>query len=216
MLERIAFVVLMTLTGAVFALLPQLLQSNSCLPGTGVGVHRSIPAEVLTGLNDLQGAPVSQEYFAGHWSVVMFGYLGCTDVCHTQAMILRQISASPDLPDDLQYAYVAMDPAQDSPQLDSYFPADSQPVQVILPGSLEHAQQIALAMGVPFARNAQPGYAGKPQGYLDHPGYLLLIDPSKTIRMVYPSYEANAVSLAGDLASITRLATSQDDGNNCI
>ena len=216
MSERVIFVVLLVLASGAFAVLP-ILGQNNCLSSQsisqGLPVERPVPTDVFAELSDLRGSNIHPQEFAGRWSVVMFGYLGCTDVCHTQSMVMRQLAGSPDLPKELQFAYIAMDPEQDADKLSAYFPeTEHNKLRVLLPKSLKHAQQIALAMGTPFSRSKNQEQL---QAYLSHPGYVLLIDPSRTVRLVYPSSTVNAISLASDLARINQLSTSRDDGSYC-
>lgn len=79
-------------------------------------------------LTDENGNSVTEDVFAGRPVAMYFGFTHCPDICPTT--LARLAAASRRLPeplgDDLQLAFVSVDPARDGPeQLDEYTEAFS-------------------------------------------------------------------------------------------
>ena len=202
-----------SVSAVVVSLLPG---EGGCFREAGIQVKKFVPEFQHP---TLHGAGYSAAQLEGQWSLLMFGYLGCDEVCHTQALVLRQLMHSPDLPDHLNFLYVSMDPTRDQARLDAYFPESASNLHVILPNSLTAAQALALELGAPFSvpiATKTIGAAEEPvSGYINHPGYLLLIDPSRFVRMIYPSYMVQPDMLRRDLANLNRQQTTNENGPIC-
>ncbi len=105
---------------AVGLLLARLLvPAKPALPATEratvLAPARELPPLSLT---DIDGRPLGSDFFAGHWTVVFFGFTTCPDVCPTTLATLAQFTkALTDLPEAQRprVLLVTVDPERDDP-----------------------------------------------------------------------------------------------------
>jgi protein SCO1/2 len=161
-------------------------------------------------LRDHQGRQVSLRDFRGRFLYLMFGYLNCRDVCHTQALMLQQLLARAERPAQLVFVFVGMDPARDSPQrLAAYFDARGEQFVSLNAASLAQAQQLAVAYRVPFARR---GDSRGDDYAIQHPAHLLLLGPDGRVRLRYASGLRHVEPLLEDLRRLRELYRDSDQG----
>ncbi len=145
----------------------------------GLPVSRTAPDFELA---DTLGRTTSLSAFRGRYVFLMFGYLGCRDVCHTQVLLLKTLAQS--IPaDTAEFVYIDMNPEQDSEdRLNAYFSGYAQNFTALTAGSMNEVQSVAAAYGAYFSA-ATDRATGTVQ--IDHPGYVYLIDPSGQMRLMY-------------------------------
>lgn len=133
---------------------------------------RTLPA---AGLRSSAGQAFTPAFFQGKWTLVLFGYTFCPDICPTALSELRRIRAA--LPEDirarLQVTMVSVDPDRDSPERLRQYLNYFDPSFTGMTGELAQVQKASAAMGLPFV----PGDTRREHYTVDHSGNLGLIDP---------------------------------------
>jgi protein SCO1 len=151
-------------------------------------------------LMDTDGREVQLAQFSGRFVYLMFGYLNCDRVCHTQALSLhmlgRRIGSA-----QVQFLYVGMDPARDTAnQIKGYFESGSPNFTGLLARDMDQARAIAADYHADFSR--EPDREGADYR-IDHPGFIYLIDPRGIIRLVYTGSTLNPDRMLDDLRQVS-------------
>jgi len=155
-------------------------------------------------LLDQDGRPLGADFFAGHWTLVFFGFTQCPDVCPTTlatlAQVVRQLG---DLPPDQQprVLLVSVDPERDTQDILAPYVRFFDPAFLGARGSLEATAAAAAAFGVPYARVALPegGYT------LDHGSGIFLVGPQGG-NEAYLSSPHDAATIARDYRKVVAWA----------
>ncbi len=126
----------------------------------------------------------------GKWTLVLFGYLSCPDICPATLAVLadayRRVEQAPDRASLLQTLFVSVDPQRDSPdQLASYV-AYFHPRFIGATGKPEALEALARQLDAPFA--VQKGPQGpQSQGYqVAHSATVFLVDPAGRLFARFP------------------------------
>lgn len=120
----------------------------------------------------------------GEASLVFFGYTNCPDICPTTLSDWRQVkSALGADADKVNFVFVTIDPANDTPQVMRSYIANFDSTFVALTGAQAEIDSIARAFGVSaFAEGSlESGHTA-----MAHPSRVYLVDPESRIRFVYP------------------------------
>lgn len=145
-------------------------------------------------LKNLQDESVLLEDFQGKYIYLMFGYLNCTDTCHSQALVLDHLSRQ-IREKDVHYIYISMDPDHDdTAKLKYYFKSKHQKLSILSGESIQQIQKIANQFNAPFSI--------KPSGTayeISHPGYLYLISPEGRLSLIYSAKFLDTDQLYQDL-----------------
>jgi len=154
-------------------------------PGHTEEIRRA-PDHALT-FRDGDGRVVRSTDFAGKWLLIYFGYINCSDLCPTglsvMASALEQLGPAAV---HVQPLFVTVDPERDhGPALTRFAQAFDKRL-IGLGGSLNEIELAAAALGVAFAKVAQPDASY----VVDHSSDYVLIDPShtevRTLRVAEP------------------------------
>ena len=126
-------------------------------------------------LGTANGQHFGADFFKGRWTLVLFGYTFCPDVCPTALSELRRIRAAlpADVRDRLSVTMVSVDPQRDSPERMQQYVTYFDPTFTGMTGEMVEVQKASAAMGLPFI----PGDTSKQNYTVDHSGHLGLIDP---------------------------------------
>lgn len=126
-------------------------------------------------LGTADGQPFGADFFKGRWTLVLFGYTFCPDICPTTLSELRRIRAAlpAEVRDRLGVTMVSVDPQRDSPERMQQYVTYFDPTFIGMTGEMEEIQKASAAMGLPFI----PGDTSKQNYTVDHSGHLGLIDP---------------------------------------
>ncbi len=138
-------------------------------------------------LTDLNNQTVTLESFQGTYVYLMFGYLNCTEVCHSQVLLLDRLSKEVK-EGDVNYVYISMDPERDGiNQLRHYFQTKSARQFVLRGHNKKKLQALANQFNAPFSFNPVGESAGEAGSNYDisHPGYVFLINPRGYISLIY-------------------------------
>lgn len=152
-------------------------------------------------LRDTLGQARSLADFHGQYVYLMFGYLNCPDVCHTQALLFEEIAlAAMDAP--IAFAYIAIDPERDSPeQVARYFDSRGAAFTSLHGTKRNEMQAIANAYGAYFAEGP-----GKDSGNyaVNHSALFFLLGPDGNLRYSYLAAQNAVPELIGDLQTLQR------------
>lgn len=153
---------------------------------------------VLTGTD---GQPVHLRDLEGKWTALYFGYTFCPDVCPTTLADLdAMIEQLGNRADNMQVAFVSVDPARDTPQRIGEYLAYFNPEFIGLTGDEAAVNAAATQFGVFYAQREVEGASG----YLvDHTSTVVLLDPDGRMRMVFP-YGVSGHDMAADVRYMMR------------
>lgn len=150
-------------------------------------------------LKDTNGSPVSLADFHGRFVYLMFGYLGCRDVCHSQALTFYMLNKRIKT-EKVHFLYVGMDPEHDTPEkIAAYFDSRAANFNGLVAESLRQVQDIAITYNAYFSIEPDSRYGGYG---INHPGHIFLIDPAGELRLVYSGALLNAEGMIGDLKHV--------------
>lgn len=145
-------------------------------------------------LFDAAGAPRSIEDFRGRSLFLMFGYLRCADICHSQVANLVAL-ANQLQQSDATFLYLAMDRRDDPAALRDYFDRRGQDFVSL------HARDTTTMQAVANDYLAAYRIDGNPAGDeydIEHPARIFLIDPAGQIRRVYNGSNPDLQRIAAD------------------
>jgi protein SCO1 len=148
--------------------------------GTYLAPARALPDFSLI---DQRGAPFGPRNFAGHWSLMFFGYTNCPDFCPTTLTTLaameknlRTGGAAPP-----QVVFISVDAPRDTPQqLAKYVPYFDPSFIGVTAADQPTIEALARKLGVAVALvpSAGGGYT------VDHSGAIFVVDPAGKIAAI--------------------------------
>lgn len=89
----------------------------------------------------------------GHWTIVLFGFLQCPDICPTSLIQLSTLAdnmANKSVKNDLTFVFVSVDPGRDSAVEVSQFARYFNSSFLGVTGSEEQLAQFARSLGIRF------------------------------------------------------------------
>lgn len=162
-------------------------------------------------LTDVAGNEVTLSDFGGRFVFLMFGYLNCPDVCHTQALTFQQVAQTLQGREaELVFAYVAIDPARDTPaEVGHYFDGRGDNF-ISLHGTSElELQSLAAAYRVFFARR---GGLQSAEYEIDHTALFFLVDQSGRLRYTYVASQQDSGRIIEDLERLGNRSRGNNPG----
>ncbi len=139
-------------------------------------------------LVDHRGKPFTLEQLKGRWSFLFFGYTNCPDVCPTTLSMLdevaRELAKEPVSNRDVQFVFVSVDPARDTPEVLGKYLRNFKPNFIGVTGAGDMLMSLTLQLGI-YVEREMPDADGN---YLvDHGTAILLIDPAGRLLGVFQS-----------------------------
>jgi protein SCO1/2 len=139
----------------------------------------------------------------GRWVVLFFGYMTCPDVCPTSlAYAARELKRLGAKADDVQVAFISVDPARDQPIKLQRFVSHFDERFTAFTGAEGDLKDLAKQFGV-FFEYGKPDESGA--GYLvQHSGSFFILDPqSRLVDTLSPPHENGQLfhALDGRIAS---------------
>ncbi|MBD8792687.1 SCO family protein [Pseudomonas syringae] len=133
---------------------------------------RALPNVQIKSLNN---QPFDATFLSGRWTLVLFGYTFCPDICPTALSDLRKIKAALPAPAGtaLRVVMVSVDPQRDSAQAMQRYATWFDPTFIGMTGEPEQLRQASITLGLPFV----PPPAGETDYIVAHSANLALIDP---------------------------------------
>jgi protein SCO1/2 len=167
---------------------PPALQAGMVLP-------QARPLEPFS-LQDVAGRPFDRSRFEGRWSLVFTGFTNCPDICPATLTLLGTLRRQ--VPEErVQFLFVSVDPARDTPEVLGRYLAGFGPGIVGATGPPDEIQRFTRQLGLGQVVN--PGAGGAYT--IDHSTALVLIDPQARLAG-YFSAPLDAASIAADLAAL--------------
>ena len=154
-------------------------------------------------LEDHTGGRFSTASLRDRWTLLVFGYTHCPDVCPTALLMLSQVDKQlqADRVDArYQIAFVSVDPERDTRErLAEYIPYFN-PGFIGVRGEHEALQKLTSQLGVIYAKVSSGREAG--DYLMDHSASIILIDPQGRYRAVF-SAPHDAAAIAADFERIS-------------
>lgn len=192
-------VVILGIAFLVFFSLPFLHGFIVNTTGYGLATNREAPDFHL---KSPEGSMASLANYQGKFVFLMFGYLNCEDICHSQALLFQEINQMADIPDETQFLYVSMDPERDSvAQLMAYFDDRGNNFTSLRSEDMKTVQMLAGNYRAYFATNGKTP-AGDYE--ISHPGLFFLIGPDSRLRFIYPANKTNTRQIVSDLTGLRK------------
>jgi len=164
----------------------------------GMSIKRSAPG---FSLQNIEGDQVQLGDYHGRFVYLMFGYLGCDEVCHSQTLTFHTLNQKLT-EEKVHFIYLGMDPDNDTPErIASYFDARSENFDGLIAADLKHAQQVAARYHAYFSVQPDEHNATRK---ISHPGYIYLIDPEGQLRMIYSAKQLDTEKILLDLRQIQK------------
>ena len=148
--------------------------------GTYLAPARALPDFSLI---DQRGAPFGPRKFAGHWSLMFFGYINCPDFCPTTLSTLAAMEKNLRAEDAArpQVVFISVDAQRDTPQqLAKYVPYFDPSFIGVTAADQPTIEALARKLGVAVAivPSAGGGYS------VDHSGAIFVVDPAGKIAAI--------------------------------
>ncbi|MDD5297483.1 MAG: SCO family protein [Rhodocyclaceae bacterium] len=175
-------------------------------PALAADPHAGLPPEAseTTGLvevtpryvlMDTSGRAILDDYFAGRFQLISFGYTSCPSVCPStlaaMSLILGKLGA---LAGQVQPIFISVDPERDKPDVLERYTQNFDPRIMGLTGSPELIAGVARNFKVTYAKHLEPG--APPAEYsMDHSVGMYLIGPDGRFLTKY-GYSASAADIA--------------------
>ncbi len=193
-LLRFGLILLVFATGFSIPLLQAFIN-----PTTAYGMAGDRPAPAFE-LRDVHGQAVTLTDLQDRFVFLMFGYLNCRDICHSQALVFQEIDHLADMQEQVLFVYVAIDPERDAPQqIAAYFDGRGDNFISLHADKASTMQAVAMDFKAYFSRRG----GGQQESYdVDHNGIYFLIDPQGQIRFTYSAQQKDALRVVEDLNSI--------------
>ncbi|MGV3711205.1 MAG: SCO family protein [Gemmatimonas sp.] len=166
--------------------------------GTPVTPARMVPAMSFA---DSTGAERPLRPASARATMVFFGYTNCPDVCPTtMADWVRVKNVLGDKVDGVQFVFVSVDPARDTPAVSQRYAAQFDPTFIGLSGDAATTAAIQKAFGV--ASGKQPTLANG-EYLVAHPAQTFLMDADGQVRVSY-DFGAGWDVMAADLTTLLK------------
>lgn len=156
----------------------------------GVATDRQAPKFELI---DADGKTRSIEDYRGRYVYLMFGFMRCEEVCHSQ---VTQLAVLANILEDaeIQFLYLAMDSKHDDPSLlREYFDKRGDNFTSLHASNQSQMQSIASDFNAGYRIDGNPSDANY---NIEHPARVFLIDPSGQLQFIYSGVAPDSVKIA--------------------
>jgi len=181
----------------LFFSIPYIHGSLNSADGYGIVSQRQAPDFSL--YNHHQQT-VSLKDFRGRYVFLMFGFINCEDICHSQALLFQEIHALVDYKDKPVFLYLAMDPERDTAdKLFQYFDSRGDGFYSLSARTESQMKKIAADYRAFYTFVAKDN----PDQYdINHNGFYFLIDDLGAIRYVYTAKHRDSRLIHKDLQTL--------------
>ena len=198
---RARIIVIIVIAFAVGALGAVLLRGGG---GQQTGAPQSTGRALIGGpftLTDHNGRTVTEKDLLGKYSLVVFGYTFCPDICPTELGLMTEaLNKLGPKADAITPVFITIDPKRDTVEQMKNYVGSFHPRFIGLTGTEEQIRQAASGYRVYYAQSGGGG-GGDPKtdAYLmDHSTFIYLMDP-KGQYVSHFGYGLSAEDLAGRL-----------------
>ena len=176
-------------------------------PVFAVTVNGYLPPVRLNGefsLTDTNGQRYSSERLKGNYSLLLFGFTHCADICPTALNDALQIKEALRGIIPVQVIFITLDPERDTPEKLGQYVSDYGGEIVALSGNVDAITQVAQRYRMKFRKQALK----KPGAYtIDHSAFLYLLDKKANPLVFYP-YSTVLEDIIDDLKLLNQNETS--------
>lgn len=164
-----------------------------------VSLNGYLPPVRLNGaftLTDQNGQNFSSRQLSGNYTLLVFGYTHCTDICPTALRDALQVQEALSSKIPVQVVFITLDPERDTPEVMAQYVNAYDREIVALSGDLRAITEVAQRYRMKFRK--QPSKK-RPGAYaIDHNTYLYLLDKKTRPLVLYP-YGTALDDIIGDL-----------------
>jgi protein SCO1/2 len=174
MRARLVFIIVIAF--AIGALGAVLLRGMPQPAGQSTSTGRALIGGPFT-LTDQNGRTVTEKDFLGKYSLLVFGYTFCPDICPTElGLVTEALNKLGPKGDAITPVFITIDPKRDTVENVKNYVASFHPRFVGLTGSEEQIKQAASAYRVYYAK-ADGGDAKSDTYLMDHSTFIYLMGP---------------------------------------
>ncbi|MFO1465526.1 MAG: SCO family protein [Steroidobacteraceae bacterium] len=145
--------------------------------------HPVAPFRMLT----QQRQVFTEAQLQGRWSLVFFGYLSCPDVCPTTLLTLadlhRRLKAQGESVAQMQFVFISVDPARDTPERLAPYLAYFDPGFIGLSGEPAQLAALARSLGAVYAERVDE----RGLRSMEHSTSIVLVDPRGWVVGAFPA-----------------------------
>jgi protein SCO1/2 len=198
---------LFALVGGSALALARTVRSHTVAPTPVAGFELPEPKPLRPfGLEDHCGRTFDNARLAGHWTLLLFGYTHCTDVCPTTLVQMRDARRElarhhPDVP--LALLFVTVDPTRDTRARLASYAANFGDHVLAVGGSPSAIRSFADQFKVRYARRA--GARAESAYEIDHTPNVALLGPDGRLHAVF-TLPLHAERVASDVARMNARA----------
>ena len=136
-------------------------------------------------MKDPAGRIVTEKDFHGHWTMVLFGFTHCPDVCPLSMLyatdLLKDLGL---LADSLQVVFITVDPGRDTDDVLIDYLTNFDPRIVALRGNAQQTADTAKVFGAYYA--IRPPYGADGEEYnVEHSNAFYLVDPGGRLQRAF-------------------------------
>lgn len=153
-------------------------------------------------LRDQNNQPFGEKQLKGKWSLLFFGYTHCPDICPISLQAMAEMMKAIDdkhVREDLQVAFISVDPARDTPALlksyVEYFNPSFIGATAVLPELKKLTASIGIAHKLEKKSDEQESYL------VSHSGAIVLLNPQAEFSGLF-SAPHDALAMARDMTKI--------------
>jgi cytochrome oxidase Cu insertion factor (SCO1/SenC/PrrC family) len=153
-------------------------------------------------LRDQNNQPFGEKQLKGKWSLLFFGYTHCPDICPISLQAMAEMMKAIDdkhVREDLQVAFISVDPARDTPALlksyVEYFNPSFIGATAVLPELKKLTASIGIAHKLEKKSDDQESYL------VSHSGAIVLLNPQAEFSGLF-SAPHDALAMARDMTKI--------------
>ncbi len=151
-------------------------------------------------LTDQNGQRFSSEQLGGRYTLLLFGYTSCPDVCPTTLHQVLQIKEALQNELPLQVVMITLDPERDTPEKLGQYVAAFNKDTIALSGDPKTITDIAQRYRVKYRKNP----ATRAGDYsIDHSSYIYLLDKKSRPLVFYP-YDTAVDEIISDLRKLNQ------------
>jgi protein SCO1/2 len=140
------------------------------------------------------GGRFSNEDLIGHWTLVLFGFLKCADICPTNLAGLSELSRvlSNQSTVPISVVFISVDPARDTLESLGHYVSSFYAGYIGVTGEIEQLESLADSLGVRFNVSAQLD-----QTVVAHSVTISIVGPNGKFRGRFrPGFNVDAVAKA--------------------
>ena len=183
---------------AILLMMATPMQGNPFLDNDYYGRHISTKAPDFS-LKNTHDQLIHLEDFQGRFIYLMFGYINCDKLCHSQVLTFYALNHKLKSA-NVEFVYIGMDPERDSAEKVSlYFDDRGHKFTGLIAQNMLQAQNVAASYHAYF--NKESSVLNKHYS-INHPGIIYLIDPTGHLRLIYIGTALNTDLMISDFKTI--------------